>query len=490
MQFTVPEGSNFVFTDAVVPLQLLAGANEVLVSLLSDAGGIPGSVIESIDVQGAIPTNAAGLVTATSALNPTLTAGTSYWLVLSTPAANTLVFWSYSLADVTGFPYGSVFNFMGSLRGPWIPQDVGVFRTAFQIDGNGSSVPPGQFAWHGPFTFFTGVTGNPSFVQATPGTYGTKGNFELVVPLLTGGLAHFFRDNDNPSLPWNGPFNFATDQGLVSGVSLIQSNFSNQFASTGVQGQGNLAVVANIGSTLDYFFREDVTFTWSGPTTIATGVTGVPSFVQARPGTYGAMGNYELVTPLASGGLAHFYRDNDNPSLPWVGPFVFGTDQGIVSAVSLIQSNFSTQFDQTGVQGPGNLAVVALIGSDLVYFYRDDVAPFTWHGPTMLIATGATGNPSFVQATPGTYGAKGNYELAVPLLSGGIAHFYRNNDDPSLPWTQTAIFGTTLGEVQGVSLIQSNFSTQLVNTGVQGPGNLAVVSVADNQLSYFYRDDE
>jgi len=347
-----------------------------------------------------------------------------------------------------------------------------------------------QFAWHGPETIYTAALNNPSFIQATPGTYGTMGNYELVVPLASGGIGHFFRNNDDPSLPWSGPFAFATDQGIVNAVSLIQSNFSSQLGATGTQGPGNLAVVANIGGELDYFFREDVEFTWSGKTTITTGVTGVPSFVQAKPGTYGTMGNYELVTPLASGGMAHFYRNNDDPSLPWVQTAVFGTDQGVVSAVSLIQSNFSTQAANGGGQGPGNLALVALVGNNLLYYYRDDVDPFTWNGPTMLITTNATGNPSLVQATPGTYGTMGNFELVTPLLSGGIGHFFRNNDDPSLPWSQTDTFGTDLGIVNGVSLVQSNFSTEFVNTGVQGPGNLAVVSVTGNQLDYFYRDDQ
>jgi len=36
-----------------------------------------------------------------------------------------------------------------------------------------------------------------------------------------------------------------------------------------------------------------------------------------------------------------------------------------------------------------------------------------------------------------------------------------------------------------VSLIQSNLST-----AGNGPGNLAVVSVANSQLDYFYRDDK
>jgi hypothetical protein len=183
--------------------------------------------------------------------------------------------------------------------------------------------------------------------------------------------------------------------------------------------------------------------------------------------------------------MAHFFRDNDNPNLPWSQTATFGTDQGTVDAVSLIQSNFSTQFVNTGTQGPGNLAVVARVGSTLLYFYRDDVAPFAWHGPTQTIATNATGSPSFVQALPGTYGTKGNYELVSPLLSGGMAHFFRDNDNPALPWTETATFGTTLGIVNGVSLIQSNFST-----AGNGPGNLAVVSVAHNELDYFFRDDK
>jgi hypothetical protein len=339
-------------------------------------------------------------------------------------------------------------------------------------------------------TIATGATGNPSLIQSIPGTYGTMGNYELVSPLASGGLAHFFRNNDDPTLPWSGPVTFATDQGVATGVSLIQSNFSTQFTNTGIQGPGNLAVVANFGGTLEYFVRDDVAFNWSGPTVIYTGVSGVPSFVQATPGTYGTMGNYELVTPLATGGMAHFFRDNDDPNLPWTLGAFFGTELGLVDAVTLIQSNFSTQFTQTGIQGPGNLIVVAEIGGNLFYFFRDDVAPFNWNGPTAIIASGVTGNPSMVQAKPGTYGTMGNFELVVPLLSGGMGHFFRDNDNPNLPWSGPIAFGTDQGIVTGVSLIQSNFSSLFRDTGVQGPGNLAVVANVGGTLEYFYRDDE
>src|ERR1700756_4788116 len=90
---------------------------------------------------------------------------------------------------------------------------VGVLAVAML---QGEQVRAQGFAWHGPQTFFTGVMGNPSLAQATPGTYGTTfGNFELVVPLRTGGIGHFFRNNDDPSFPWSGPVVFAADQGQV-----------------------------------------------------------------------------------------------------------------------------------------------------------------------------------------------------------------------------------------------------------------------------------
>ena len=57
--------------------------------------------------------------------------------------------------------------------------------------------------------------------------------------------------------------------------------------------------------------------------------------------SHGAKGNFELVVPRTGGGLAHWFRKNDDPSLPWVGPTLMfgGTDD--VDAAALIQSNFA-----------------------------------------------------------------------------------------------------------------------------------------------------
>jgi subtilisin family serine protease len=97
----------------------------------------------------------------------------------------------------------------------------------------------------------------------------------------------------------------------------------------------------------------------------------------------GSSGDFELVVPLASGGLAHYYRPN-NPIGPWVGPAaVFGS--GVYDAVSFIQSNFG-----------GNFEVIARQGPQLVTFFRDHSTGL-WHGPSSLLASGIPGNPVLIQ---------------------------------------------------------------------------------------------
>ena len=318
-------------------------------------------------------------------------------------------------------------------------------------------------------------------MQATPGSYGTKGNYELVVPLESGGLAHFYRDNDQAGLPWHGPFAFGTLPGVVEAVSLIQSNFS----SAG-NGPGNLAVVARIGSELVYYYRDDTTFIWHGPTLITTGVAGVPSFVQARPGTFGSKGNYELVVPLQSGGLAHFYRDNDEAERA-----VEGTDylrdrtrqrevgesgaEQLLHALHRDRDPGPRQPRRGSPDRPGSgLFLSRRRGSvHLARTHRDH--RHRRHRESVLRA----GHPRHVRQ-------QGELRAGRAAVERRNAHFYRNNDNPSQPWIgPTASFGTSLGAAAGVSLIQSNFST-----AGKGPGNLAVVSITGNKLDYFYRDDK
>ena len=104
---------------------LVSGANELNVSLVSDAAGQPGSVIESfsfVDQMGSFDNNNPLLV-GTSVLHPLLLPDTNYWLVLST-SGETLAAWNYALPSVTG----TVAHKLDA--GPWtlLTSDLSAFR--------------------------------------------------------------------------------------------------------------------------------------------------------------------------------------------------------------------------------------------------------------------------------------------------------------------------------------------------------------------------
>jgi hypothetical protein len=119
-------------------------------------------------------------------------------------------------------------------------------------------------------------------------------------------------------------------------------------------------VIARVGTRIYALWRDSGPgFVWSTPVQIeaAFELAGQPSMVQSR---FGTKGNFELVVPNAKGGLIHFWRDNDIPTLPWSGPFQFG--EGSITDVTVFQSNFGD---------PGNREVLALNGYELQTFWRD-----------------------------------------------------------------------------------------------------------------------
>jgi len=191
------------------------------------------------------------------------------------------------------------------------------------------------FLWSGPL-FIPSTephTGNPALVQAD---FGVIGNFELVVPHAESGLVHYVRLNDNPELPWFGPTRFAEELGLVDAVAMIQSDYINDGESN-----GHMELIARVGNQLYYLWRESKPpSTWTLiPTPITNNfgtelnVAGVPGFIQSQNR------NFQVVTPLASGGMAHLCRLN-NGQVQWDLASVFGEELGPIEAVSLLQSSF------------------------------------------------------------------------------------------------------------------------------------------------------
>lgn len=191
---------------------------------------------------------------------------------------------------------------------------------------------------------------------------------------------------------------------------------------------------------------------------------GNPVLLQGR---FGTRGNFELVAPAASSGYVFSWRNNDDPALPWAPSLRFGENAGTADAVTMIQSNYGS---------PGNLELVARVGQQLHFYWRDSGPTFRWNGPFPLFA-GAGGNPVLIQSR---FGSRGNFELVVPAANGGgILFAWRNNDNPTMPWSAPIRFGQALGNVDAITMIQSNFGS---------PGNLDLIARVGQQLHFFWRD--
>ena len=288
-------------------------------------------------------------------------------------------------------------------------------------------------------------------------THGGVGNFELLVPRLAGGgAAHFWRDNDSPLLPWTATGLAFGSPDHVYALSMIQGPLGSA---------GNLEVVALEGSQLVHHWRDDgETWRWQART-ILPGSVPVVHDVAMVQSTHG-LGNYEVVAPLAAaggGGLAHWHRDNGAAGYPWSPPTFFGTAG--VDAVAMLQSTF----------GPaGNLELVVRAGGQLWHYYRDDGGTWAWTGPASIPGTeGVSGKHAVLQSS---LGGVGNFELVSPMAGGGLGHWWRDNDDPLLPWHGPTLFGS--GTVDAVALVQSNF----------GGGNLELVARMGTEIVHYWRD--
>jgi hypothetical protein len=218
--------------------------------------------------------------------------------------------------------------------------------------------------WSAPAFFATGASGTPSLIEGTYGVFHFPADLEVATPLASGGIALY-----SYSLyfgAWSGPFLIPSSLNLpaaVTDVSLIQSTL-------GLAGD-DLQLVARVGDRLAHFSR-DSTGIWSAPDFFATGVSGTPSLIQGNFFTSGGLGNFELVVPVAAGGMAHYWRDD---AAQWHGPGPFA--DGSVRSASLIQSNYGQ-----------NLEVVARRNCSLVHYFRTDFSspsPVTWFGPTATL---------------------------------------------------------------------------------------------------------
>ena len=92
---------------------------------------------------------------------------------------------------------------------------------------------------------------------------------------------------------------------------------------------------------------------------------------------------FEVVIPWPDGGLAHFWRENDAPGVPWYGPAIFGLGRYVGASVA--DSDFAA-FQGSSVK---TLEVIAVTdGGQVEHWWRENGGAFIWHKAATLFEDG------------------------------------------------------------------------------------------------------
>lgn len=285
----------------------------------------------------------------------------------------------------------------------WVPASLLV--TACGGD-NGSSAPasikkavaaltgPGGATW-------TGMGKGGILIQSP---YSGAGNFELLAGDEYGMLHCLRRTNDNGA-QWM--VAVGDRMGSKNSVSGYCHTYSTNY--TNIE-----AAVVDDGAVKTYF-RSNST-PWSAHKTIPIGdAQGFPAYLQSNRN--GAQ-QLELVVGMRRGGMVHYWRD-DKDGFTWKQSSIFGSGQ--VKGVSVMQGNY------IGPDNNANLELVAWVDDRLESWCCEGRA---WRKICNIADGGVGGAPALLQSN---YGTKGNFEVLVPLATGGIAHYWRNNDAEGIP---------------------------------------------------------
>lgn len=128
--------AEFKFTDARFAVGFVFGSVPFEAFLETDSGGMPGSIIDTLNLAGTIGNFPPGsVVTYDSSASPLLASGASYWLVLVETDPGTQVEWNLNSSGDLSASANFAFNESGDPTGPWSVAPPGFARTAFQVDG-------------------------------------------------------------------------------------------------------------------------------------------------------------------------------------------------------------------------------------------------------------------------------------------------------------------------------------------------------------------
>ncbi len=373
---------------------------------------------------------------------------------------------------------------------------------------------------------------------------GSNGNFEVVIPWPGGGLAHFWRDNDQePRFPWHGPTVFG--EGRYRGATVAEG-FNKAFKDPGF---GNLEVLAvRETGEIEHWWRENGGhFVWRLAGVATRSAVGVPAmaFTGAafKPGALDQdvsghlASQFWAAAPSASGGF-HFLSHQNDPvtSPPWRDrkglrpdeqfPNVLRDRQfvGVGLALTCLESRLAEAWSWKEMQESSRLEVeIAAIlvaatsdaGALTIFRWNEDdllgtpVGTRAWSGAvtvTVPIAPNThelrsfRGRPALLQSddavdeetslNPFESNHYGNLELLCAAKQGGIHHLWRDNGgndgDGPRNWEEGWSYAGRIGDkiYDEVAVIQSNF-------GTGDHGNLEMIARAADQpgFDFYFRDE-
>lgn len=232
---------------------------------------------------------------------------------------------------------------------------------------------------------------------------------------------------------------------------------------------GHFEVVVPEGSDLVHYWHDnvDANSPWRRGQTISTKTSGSASIIQSNLGN-GEHGHFEVVA-LEGSDLVHYWRDNADVNSPWRRGRTIST--AATGPGSIIQSNF-------GGGDQGNFEVVVREGSDLVHYRHDNAgANSPWRRGQTISTT--AGGPATIIQSDARNGDRGAFEV-VTVEDGRLVHYRHDNSDVASPWRRGQ---TVAAQASGsAGLLQSDF-------GSGERGNFEVVAASDGRVWHHWRDN-
>lgn len=298
-------------------------------------------------------------------------------------------------------------------------------------------------------------------------TYG-PGNYEVFIPWPDGGMAHYWYDGK-----WHGPVQFGS--GTVVSVSAMESNW--QHHDNGDHGNFELLALTREegASRARAWFRENKSpFEWHGATDLpgSSGYTSIAlgKYVPRREWPLEYNQDFVAYGSPHGGGIRVHVRTKaeweegevvrerpvwDATGNAWGDP-VDHRPMGMGWAHGTVGARYPEDFENE----PGREALVYTLPNGFLAFrenvFRNHQRRIVTHR-AVKVGEGVRGRPTILQSSRGYDSGTtwpilyyfdpsrhGNYEVFAPAEDGGVAHFWRdNNDDPNKwQWKSAGVVGT------------------------------------------------